>query len=155
MTGPCCSLLPHSPSAPPITSPESHPPTPRLPSSVIPPRFPHKVGLCEAATTELKWPLTETTREEPFLYLESRFQRAALPTRGRAPLIQTTGEDKHRASFHLRFNSEKLGGGGDPGPETVCPAPPTTGAGQKRETLRGPAARKGKRPGEARWISPR
>ncbi|XP_065741243.1 interleukin-5 receptor subunit alpha [Phocoena phocoena] len=43
MTGPCSRLLPHSPSAPRITSPESHPSTPRLPSSVIPPRFPHKV----------------------------------------------------------------------------------------------------------------
>lgn len=95
---PCCPLLPPSPSAYPIKSPESHPFTLcHLSSIIITLRFPWRVGLWEAATqTEID----RNPREEPFLYLESRFQRAAFPTRGRVLLIQRTGEEKHCTSFH-------------------------------------------------------
>ena len=96
----CCPLLPHSPSAYPIKSPESHPFTPcHLSSIIITLRFPCRVGLWEAATDRKEKP-TETPEKNHSFTWKSRFHRAAFPTRGRVVLIQRTGEEKHHTSFH-------------------------------------------------------
>ena len=139
---PCCPLLPHSPSAYPIKSPESLPFTLcHLSSITITLRFPCRVGLWEAAT-ERKQKSTETPKNQ--------VSKSGVSHQGASSPYPKNwgGKTLH---FLPRFNTENPVGTQDLKRHVLSP---TTGAGPKRET-RGPASRKGKCPGEARWISPR
>lgn len=116
---PCCPLLPHSSSAYPIKSPESHPFTLcHLSSIIITLRFSCRVGLWEAATDRKQKP-TETPEKNHSFSWKSRFQRAAFPARGRVLLIQRTGEEKHCTSFHA--STQKTQWEPRPGNCVACP----------------------------------
>ena len=115
----CCPLLPHSSSAYPIKSPESHPFTLcHLSSIIITLRFSCRVGLWEAATDRKQKP-TETPEKNHSFSWKSRFQRAAFPARGRVLLIQRTGEEKHCTSFHA--STQKTQWEPRPGNCVACP----------------------------------
>lgn len=141
---PCCPLLLHSSSAYPIKSPESHPFTLcHLSSIIITLRFSCRVDLWEAATDRKQ--TERNPREEPFLSLEKQVSKSGVSRQGASSPYPKNwgGKTLH---FLPRFNTENPVG---TQALKLCGLSPTAGAGPKREA-KGPAARKGKRPGEAR-----
>ena len=116
---PCCPLLPHSPSAYPIKSPESLPFTLcHLSSITITLRFPCRVGLWEAAT-ERKQKSTETPEKNHSFTWKGGFKERRFPPGGEFSLSKELGRKNTALPSTLQHRKPS----GNPGPETACPVP--------------------------------
>lgn len=136
-------LLPHSPSAYPIKSPESHPFTPCHLSSIIITLF--STGWPLGGSNRSQRETNRNPREEPFLYLEKQVLQSGVSPLKELSLSKGLGE-KHHTSFHASTQKTRR----EPRPwQTACPVPS-----QQVLDLQGRGQRPGRKEGKAPRGSP-